>query len=123
MAPRVPDIRIKRVYDAPDAGDGTRVLIDRLWPRGRSKEEVASALWLKDIAPSAQLRRWFHHDATRWDEFARRYRLELAANEAAVARLAELVGRGRVTLLYGARDVEHNDAVVLAEYMRGRLKR
>jgi uncharacterized protein YeaO (DUF488 family) len=117
-----PDIRIKRVYDPPDAEDGARVLVDRLWPRGLRKNAAALTLWLKDIAPSAELRRWFSHDPARWAEFDRRYRAELADNDAVVARLAELVKRGRVSLVYGAHDPRHNQAVVLQAYLHEYLK-
>ena len=113
-------IAIKRVYLAPDDGDGQRVLVDRLWPRGVSKSEAAVDVWLKDIAPSAGLRKRFGHDPTRWDEFCKRYRVELADNDQAVAQLRELVKAGRVTLLYGAHDEDHNQARVLLELMKGK---
>jgi uncharacterized protein YeaO (DUF488 family) len=109
------DIRVKRVYEPPAPDDGARVLVDRLWPRGVSKARAALMLWLKDIAPSAELRQWFGHDPVRWREFARRYQAELAANPAAVAQLAKLIEGGRVTLVYGARDIAHNEAIVLAQ--------
>jgi uncharacterized protein YeaO (DUF488 family) len=111
-------IRIKRVYEPPDASDGTRVLVDRLWPRGLRKENAALACWLKEIAPSPELRKWFGHDPERYAEFARRYRTELASNTEEVARLEDLVKQGPVTLLYAAHDEEHNQARVLAEYLR-----
>jgi uncharacterized protein YeaO (DUF488 family) len=120
MPERSPDIRVKRVYDPPDGKDGARVLVDRLWPRGMSKERAKLTLWLKEIAPSDGLRRWFGHDPARFTEFARRYRAELGANSEAVARLKELVKAGRVTLLYGAHDEEHNEARVLADYLQAR---
>ena len=110
------DIRIKRAYSAA-ADDGTRVLVDRLWPRGVSKEKAHLDLWLKEIAPSTELRKWFHHDPTLWDEFRQRYVHELENNPEAVSRLSALVHDGRVTLIYGARDEEHNEAVVLKEYL------
>ena len=109
------DIRTKRIYDPPDVADGARVLVDRLWPRGIRKESAALTLWLKDIAPSPELRQWFGHDPARWAEFARRYRAELGANPAALARLGEVARSGRVTLLYGARDTTHNHALVVAD--------
>jgi uncharacterized protein YeaO (DUF488 family) len=111
-------LSIKRAYEAPAAADGRRVLVDRLWPRGVSKAEAKLDDWLKDVAPSSDLRRWFGHDAERWPEFRRRYRAELQANPAAEAlrRLAD----GPLTLVYGARDTEHNDAVVLAEWLADR---
>jgi len=116
------DIRTKRIYDPPDVADGARVLVDRLWPRGIRKETAALTLWLKDIAPSPELRQWFGHDPARWAEFARRYRSELAANPAALARLGELARTGRVTLLYGARDAAHNHALVVADALRDYLE-
>ena len=107
---------IKRVYLPPDdETDGQRVLVDRLWPRGVSKHEAAVDLWLKDIAPSATLRKWFGHDPARWDEFRRRYLAELGANAEPVERLRELAATGHVMLLYGAHDEEHNQARVLLE--------
>jgi uncharacterized protein YeaO (DUF488 family) len=114
------DIRVKRIYDAPDAKDGARVLVDRLWPRGARKDSAKLALWLKDIAPSDELRRWFGHDPARFAEFSRRYRAELSANKDAVGRIEDLVKAGPVTLLYAAHDKEHNNARVLAEYLKVR---
>ncbi len=110
---------IKRVYLPPDKDDGQRVLVDRLWPRGVSKREAAIDVWLKDVAPSAALRKWFGHDPQRWEEFRRRYLAELADNTDAVDQLRELAKTGRVTLLYGAHDEEHNQARVLLELLRG----
>ena len=108
-------IRLKRVYEAPAGDDGFRVLVDRLWPRGVSKERAALDLWLKDVGPSDELRRWYGHVPERWPEFQRRYCEELASNEA-MAELREVVREHPVvTLLYGARDSERNEAVVLAE--------
>jgi uncharacterized protein YeaO (DUF488 family) len=117
------DIRVKRIYEAPSRDDGERVLVDRVWPRGVSKEEADLALWLKDIAPSTALRKWFGHDPARWDEFQKRYREELDADQSAVDQLRGLLKKGRVTLLYGARDTEHNQAVALAAYMQGQSKK
>jgi uncharacterized protein YeaO (DUF488 family) len=111
------DIHIKRVYEPLAKDDGIRVLVDRIWPRGISKEEAALAFWLKDIAPTTDLRKWFNHDPVRWAEFRRRYHAELAANPAPVEQLQELTKTGHVTLLYAAHDTEHNQAVVLAEYL------
>ncbi len=122
MTRHAPDIRIKRVYDPASDDDGARVLVDRLWPRGLRKEEAAWSLWLKDVAPSPELRTWFGHDPARFAEFGRRYLAELAANEAAVEPLDEILRRGRVTLLYAAHDVEHNHALVLAEHLRDRRR-
>jgi uncharacterized protein YeaO (DUF488 family) len=112
-----PRIRLRRAYEAPGPDDGYRILVDRLWPRGRTKEELRLGAWLKEIAPSAELRRWFGHDPERWPEFQRRYRRELAANSAALAPLLEAVRAGTVTLVYSARDELHNDAVVLRELL------
>lgn len=111
------EIRIKRVYDPPQESDGVRILVDRLWPRGLRKERAAITRWLKDIAPSSELRKWFGHDPARWAEFSRRYRSELARNHDAIAKLAELSKGDPVTLLYAAHDTEHNHALVLADYI------
>lgn len=110
-------IRIKRAYELPSPGDGRRILVDRLWPRGLSKAELGDAVWMKDVAPSAQLRRWFGHKPERWAEFRARYLRELRSNPA-VAALRELVASAPVTLVYSARDEVHNQAVVLAEFLR-----
>ena len=122
MAGSMPDLRIKRAYDLPDKDDGARVLVDWLWPHGLRKENAALTLWLKEIAPSPELRSWFGHDPAHWTEFAHRYRAELARNVEAVARLVDLAKRGRLTLLYAAHDTEHNHAVVLGTYLRDHLK-
>lgn len=116
------DIRIKRIYEPPQASDGVRVLVDRLWPRGMRKAAAALDLWLKDAAPSPELRRWFGHDPARWAEFERRYRAELATHPAVLAPLRTLALGGRLTLLYGAHDPIHNHAVVLAAYLRHDLE-
>lgn len=121
MTGSAPDIRLKRAYDPADRDDGARILIDRLWPRGVRKDDLKLTLWLKEIAPTADLREWFGHDPARFEEFARRYRSELDANAEAVARIEEYLRHGRVTLLYAAHDVAHNDAVVLDGYLRARL--
>jgi uncharacterized protein YeaO (DUF488 family) len=110
-------VRIKRVYDTPSPDDGKRILIDRLWPRGLTKEKAKIDLWLKDIAPSAGLRKWFGHDPEKWPEFQKRYRKELEANEGTVALLREELQHGPVTLVFGAKDEAHNDAVVLKAYL------
>ena len=115
-----PDIRVKRIYDPPARTDGTRVLVDRLWPRGVSKDRAKLKLWLKEIAPSDDLRRWFGHDPARFAEFSRRYRAELNANKEAVSCMEDLTKAGTVTLLYGAHDTEHNEARVLADYLEAR---
>lgn len=114
-------IVVKRVYDPPEPSDGTRVLVDRLWPRGVTKERARVDLWLKEVAPSNQLRTWFGHDPAKWDDFRRRYMAELESVEgqAALARLRELARQGPVTLVYAARDAEHNDAVALQELLAG----
>jgi len=116
------DVRIKRIYEPPQAADGARVLVDRLWPRGLRKEAAALTGWHKDVAPSLTLRRWFGHDPARWQAFRARYRAELDANAAALAPLRELARAGPLTLLYGARDGTHNHAIVLAEYLREHLE-
>lgn len=116
------DIRIKRVYEPPRSGDGARVLVDRLWPRGLRKEAAALTVWHKDVAPSPTLRRLFGHDPARWQAFRARYRAELDANAEALAPLRELARAGPLTLLYGARDDVHNHTVVLAEYLREHLE-
>ncbi len=117
--------RTKRVYDPPDPGDGHRVLVDRLWPRGLSKDAAAVDLWLKDIAPSPELRRWFNHDPERWSEFQDRYGEELKSPErvAAFQELAEAGDRpSGVTLLFGAKDERHNHAVMLCGLLGVRSK-
>jgi uncharacterized protein YeaO (DUF488 family) len=112
------DIRIKRVYEPAAKSDGARVLVDRVWPRGITKEKAALDLWLKDIAPSTALRKWFGHDPARWDEFRKRYGKELDGNGEAIGRLQDMIAKGPVTLLYGAHDAEHNQAVALADYLK-----
>jgi uncharacterized protein YeaO (DUF488 family) len=119
---RASDLCIKRVYDPPGANDGARVLVDRLWPRGLRKESATLTLWLKEIAPSPELRTWFGHDPARWAEFEQRYRAELAGNDTAVSQLIDSLKHGRVTLLYAAHDPRHNHAVVLEAYLRDHLK-
>ena len=114
---RKPALQVKRVYDPPSNEDGVRVLVDRLWPRGLTKATAAVDLWLKDISPSVDLRRWFNHDPSRWTEFTQRYAEELEKKQPAVAALAGAVRRGRVTLLFGARDPQHNNATALFYYL------
>jgi uncharacterized protein YeaO (DUF488 family) len=111
------DVQVKRVYDAPAQDDGRRILVDRIWPRGLTKERAAVDLWLKEIAPSTALRVWFGHDPKRWNEFRERYLQELRANSSEVARLIDARSTGKITLLFGAHDLERNNAVVLAEYL------
>lgn len=110
-------LKLKRVYDPPATSDGTRILVDRLWPRGLTKEKAAIDLWLKEIAPSTELRKWFGHDPEKWTEFSRRYRAELKANPEQVAALRHAIQHGPATLVFGARDEEHNDAVVLKAFL------
>ena len=112
-------VRLKRAYEPPDRTDGTRVLVDRLWPRGVSKEKAAVDLWLKDLAPSTELRKWFGHDPGRWPEFRERYAAEVRQHQEAYGRLRELALQGTVTLVYSAHDEIHNDAVVLRSLLLG----
>ena len=111
------DITIKRVYEKPTKEDGKRILIDRLWPRGLTKEKAKIDLWLKDIAPSTELRKWFGHDPAKWDEFKKRYVVEIKKNTPVLSQLEGELKKGKVTLVYAAKDEEHNDAVVLKEYL------
>jgi uncharacterized protein YeaO (DUF488 family) len=106
-------LKIKRVYEPAEASDGRRVLVDRLWPRGISKERARIDKWLKETAPSTELRKWFSHDPSKWAEFQRRYAAELQGKEAVLDALRAEAKKGTVTLLYGAKDVEHNQAVAL----------
>lgn len=111
--------KVKRVYDAAGPGDGYRVLVDRIWPRGVSKEKAHVDLWMKEIGPSDRLRKWFGHDPKRWAEFQKRYRKELKNNSELVGKLRELEKKdGTVTLVYSARDEEHNQAVALREFLK-----
>ena len=112
-----PEIRIKRAYDPAAPSDGTRILVDRLWPRGVKKADADIAQWMKEIAPSNELRKWFAHDPERWEEFRRRYRAELAGKRELVSALRELARKGTLTLIYSAHDQEHNQAVVLRELL------
>ena len=109
--------RVKRVYDPPEPGDGLRVLVDRLWPRGLSREAAQVNHWLRDVAPSKDLRNWFAHDPVKWETFAQRYEQELAANPETVNWLLEQGAAGPVTLLFGAQDRARNNAVVLQAYL------
>lgn len=111
-------IQIKRTYEKPARSDGRRVLVERLWPRGIKKTAMPLDAWMKEVAPSSELRKWFGHQVERWPEFQRRYRAELADHPDAVAELARAAKRGTLTLLYSARDTEHNGAVVLRDYLR-----
>lgn len=117
---------IRRAYEPPTRNDGARILVDRVWPRGVRKDAAAIAEWARDVAPSDGLRKWFGHDPSRWDEFRRRYRTELRTDPKARAALDELVARARkrrITLVYGAHDTEHNQAVALREVIDERLAR
>ena len=111
------EIKLKRVYERPSKDDGFRVLVDRLWPRGVSKADASLASWMKEIAPSDELRRWFDHDPDKWDEFRRRYEMELEANRNFVELLKGRIAAGPVTLVYAARNAEYNHAVALRDYL------
>ena len=113
-------IRIKRAYDPSAPDDGRRVLVDRLWPRGMAREKAQVDEWLKDVAPSAALRSWFGHDPTKWDEFRERYRQELADHPDLLENLKRMAEQDTVTLLFAAKDHEHNNAVVLKELLEGK---
>jgi uncharacterized protein YeaO (DUF488 family) len=113
----VTKLKIKRVYEPRARGDGKRVLVDRVWPRGISKDKLAGAVWLKEVAPSTALRKWFDHRPERWLQFCKRYAAELDANADAVEVLRKIVAQGPVTLLYSARDTENNQARALADYL------
>ncbi|SFW24955.1 Uncharacterized conserved protein YeaO, DUF488 family [Nitrosovibrio sp. Nv17] len=118
-------LELKRAYDSPAASDGMRVLVDRLWPRGLSKATGRIDVWAKDIAPSADLRRWYGHEPEKWPEFRRRYQEELKANASALTELAARVadsGADTITLLFGAKDATRNNAVVLKEYLHTQLR-
>lgn len=110
-------INLKRAYDERSANDGTRILVERLWPRGLTKKRAAVDIWLKDIAPSTALRKWFGHDPAKWTQFQRRYKKELQQNKDAVAVLKQKSAHGTVTLVYAARDEKHNGALVLKKYL------
>lgn len=110
-------LQIKRVYESPSSQDGYRVLVDRLWPRGVSKEEAAVDLWLKEIGPTNELREWFNHDPEKFQEFSRRYKKELQSNQAVDELKKAIKNNKKVTLLYGAKDQQHNQAVVLQQFL------
>jgi uncharacterized protein YeaO (DUF488 family) len=112
-------IKLKRVYEKPSRDDGVRILVERLWPRGLKKGEVAADLWLKEVAPSPELRQWFGHDPARWQEFRRRYLEELRKNPKPVELLKEKSQEGTITLIFAAHDEAHNGAVVLQEFLEG----
>ena len=117
-------LRTKRIYDAPDSRDGARYLVDALWPRGVSKEDANLDDWLKELAPSSRLRSWFDHDPRKWGKFRQRYRAELRAGpkEETLDRLASRAERGNVTLVFAARDEEHNNAEALRDFIENRMK-
>jgi uncharacterized protein YeaO (DUF488 family) len=119
MTSRVPaaHVRLKRAYEPPHADDGARILVDRLWPRGVTKAAASVDRWMKDLAPSAELRQWFGHDPARWNEVRRRYAAEVRARPELLDELRALARNGVVTLVYAARDEEHNDAVVLRDVL------
>lgn len=121
MASDAQPVALKRVYETPDAGDGTRVLVERLWPRGLSKERARVDLWLKEVAPSNELRKWYSHDPARFAEFRRRYEEELATEPArsAFAQLRQMAARERVTIVFAAHDTELSNAAVLRDHLSG----
>lgn len=112
-------IQTKRVYELPLETDGTRVLVERLWPRGISKERGKLDLWLKDIAPSPELRQWYSHDVEKWDEFKKRYWAELECNPTPIEQLRQMLKKGTLTLVYAARDEQHNSAMLLKAFLEG----
>jgi uncharacterized protein YeaO (DUF488 family) len=116
-------IDIKRAYDPPAKGDGRRILVDRVWPRGVAKVDLRIEAWLKDLAPSTGLRKWFGHDPAKWDEFRKRYASELEQGSAGLEELVEQARAGHITLVFGAKDTAHNNAVALKEQLERRLRR
>lgn len=116
-------LKLKRVYEAQEKSDGTRFLVERLWPRGMKKAQLKLDAWLKDVAPSDSLRRWFGHDPLKWNEFQKRYWAELNDNLVAWKPILEATKQGSVTLLYSSRDTEHNNAVVLKSFLEERIAR
>ena len=117
------NIKLKRAYDPPESTDGTRILVDRLWPRGVKKEDAAIDEWMKDIAPSDDLRKWFGHDPERWEEFCERYAEEVSQHSEQLRQLRELAHKGPITLVYSAHDEAHNDAVALRNLILGHKKK
>ena len=115
-------LKIKRVYESPETSDGIRFLVERLWPRGIKKENLRMEAWLKDVAPSVSLRTWFGHDLSKWSEFQKRYRAELIDNPKAWELILKTAEEGNVTLLYSARDTEHNSALLLKSFVEEHLK-
>jgi uncharacterized protein YeaO (DUF488 family) len=116
-------LKTKRVYEPAETSDGIRFLVDRLWPRGIKKEALEMEAWLKDVTPSPELRKWFGHDPSKWEEFQRRYRKEFESNPDAWKPILEAAKRGNVTLLYSARDTEHNSAVLLKEFLEEQIEK
>ncbi len=116
MSPK-PTIHLKRAYEEPASADGRRILVERLWPRGLTKEEAHVDAWVKDVAPSPELRKWYAHDPEKWPEFQRRYRAELEANPEGVAAVRKEIGRGPVTFVFAAKDPERNSATLLRKYL------
>jgi uncharacterized protein YeaO (DUF488 family) len=116
-------IMLKRAYDSMSRSDGTRFLVERLWPRGVTKEKLQIDAWLKDVAPTTELRKWFGHDPEKWNEFRKRYRRELDSHPDAWQRIAAAARRGRVTLVYSSHDEVHNNAVALKEYLEAKTRR
>jgi uncharacterized protein YeaO (DUF488 family) len=115
-------IKLKKVYDQPAIGDGTRLLIERLWPRGIKKIDLKIDAWIKEVGPSTELRKWFSHDPAKWKEFQKKYIKELDGNPEAWAPIMKAINNGTVTLLYSSHDSEHNNAVCLKNYLEGKLK-
>src|SRR6185295_9202427 len=111
------NIKIKRVYEQPDKDDGTRILVDRLWPRGLTREKAGVDLWLKEIAPSTELRKWFDHDPEKWQRFRGRYETEIRHKDDLIKALRQKARKGTITLIYGARDERHNEALVLKQFL------
>ena len=116
-------LKTKRAYESAETSDGARFLVDRLWPRGIRKEKLEMKAWLKNVAPSATLRKWFAHDPAKWQEFQQRYRTELESNPEAWQPILEAVGQGDVVLLYCARDTEHNSAILLKSFLEEQMQK
>jgi len=115
-------IKLKRVYETPGSNDGKRILVERLWPRGVSKVSANIQVWLKDLAPSAELRKWYQHDISKWEEFQKRYHKELETKEEMIIELERIAIKEIITFVYAARDEEHNSALVLKKYIDSRMK-
>jgi uncharacterized protein YeaO (DUF488 family) len=115
-------IDLKRAYDLPTKSDGRRILVDRVWPRGIARDDLRIDAWLKDLAPSTELRKWFGHDPAKWDEFRKRYAGELEQRSEALEELVENARAGQITLIFSAKDTQHNNAVALKEHLERRLK-